>query len=257
MDWSPAQYTQFEAERTRPARDLLAQVPLDAPAQVVDLGCGPGNSTELLAARWPAADLLGLDSSPAMIAAAEARLRGRRFAVADIASWQPPQPVDLLYANAALQWLPDHDRLLPRLLGLLAPGGVLAVQVPDNLDEPSHRAMPAVAARGPWAERLAGAGAARSPRLPAERYYEILRGAGARTVEIWRTEYLHPLAGGPAAISAWLQSTGLRPYLQPLTEGERADFLAAYEAEIAPHYPVQRDGTVLLRFPRLFFVAMR
>jgi trans-aconitate 2-methyltransferase len=144
-DWNPALYTRFEDERTRPAAELLARVPLDAPSLAYDLGCGPGNSTALIAARFPGAEVVGLDTSPAMLESARARLPDLAFAQADAATWTPDRAPDLIYANAVLQWLLDHATLLPRLFGLLAPGGVLAVQMPDNLAEPTHRLMRAVA----------------------------------------------------------------------------------------------------------------
>ncbi len=252
--WDPALYTRFEAERTRPARDLLAQVPLARAATVTDLGCGPGNSTELLVARFPGAKVTGIDTSAAMLAKAQARLPDCRFAEADIASWEPDAPQDLIYANAALQWVPDHAALIPRLLGFLAPGGVLAVQVPDNRDEPSHRLMREIAADGAWAERLAPAGA-RLGVLPANTYYDLLASGGA-TVELWRTVFHHRMDEA-GAIVEWVRSTGLQPFLAPLDEAERTAFLARYETAIDQAYGVRVDGKRLLLFPRLFFVARR
>ncbi len=252
--WDPALYTRFEAERTRPARDLVAQVPLASAARVADLGCGPGNSTELLVARFPAAAVTGIDTSAAMLAQAKARLPGCRFAEADIALWEPDAPQDLIYANAALQWVPDHTALIPRLLGFLAPGGVLAVQVPDNRNEPSHRLMREVAAAGAWAERLAPA-AARLGVLPANTYYDMLAGGGA-TVELWRTVFYHRMDGAGAIVD-WVRGTGLQPFLAPLDETERAAYLAQYEASVDRAYGVRADGKRLLLFPRLFFVAQR
>lgn len=255
MDWSAAQYTKFETERSRPAVELLARVPAEDARTAADLGCGPGNSTELLCHRFPGADVCGVDTSPDMLAAARQRLPGVRFELGDLASWQGPQPLDVILANASLQWVPDHARLLPSLLAQLAPGGSLAVQVPDNLDEPSHVLMRQVAAEGPWAPRLLGAAASRAPRHAADWYHRTLR-PHAAAIDLWRTTYYHPLAGA-AAIVEWLKATGLRPFLAPLAEAERAEFLARYEAEIARAYPALPDGTVLLAFPRLFFVATR
>ncbi len=252
--WDPALYTRFEAERTRPARDLLAQVPLASAARVTDLGCGPGNSTELLVARFPGAAVTGIDTSAAMLAKAHTRLPGCRFAEADITQWEPDAPQDLIYANAALQWVPDHAALIPRLLGFLAPGGVLAVQVPDNRDEPSHRMMREVAADGAWAERLASAGA-RLGVLAADAYYDMLAGGGA-TVELWRTVFHHRMDGARAIVD-WVRSTGLQPFLAPLDETERAAYLAQYEAAVDRAYGVRADGKRLLLFPRLLFVAQR
>ena len=159
-DWSPELYARFEDERTRPAADLLARVALAAPRLAYDLGCGPGNSTELIVRRFPDAEVVGLDTSEAMLESARRRLPGVTFAAADAATWTPERAPDLVYANAVLQWVPDHPALLPRLFGLLAPGGVLAVQMPDNLAEPSHRMMREVAADGPWAAAIGDAAVA-------------------------------------------------------------------------------------------------
>jgi trans-aconitate 2-methyltransferase len=256
MSWSAVQYSKFEEERNRPIRDLLAQVPNRAAAHAVDIGCGPGNSTELLQQRFPDADVIGMDSSAEMIEAARKRLPGIHFEIDDIATWRSAGPFDVILANAVLQWLPDHASLLPALLHRLAPGGALAVQMPDNLDEPAHCLMREVAAAGPWAEKLAQAPQARSSRQSAGWYYQMLRDTGA-TVNIWRTVYHHPLAGGAGAVVEWFKGTGLRPFLDPLDPSERSAFLARYEAAVAQAYPALPNGTVLLPFPRLFFVATR
>jgi trans-aconitate 2-methyltransferase len=252
--WSPSQYLRFEDERSRPARDLLAQVPLVAPRRIVDIGCGPGNSTELLAARYPEAEVIGLDSSPEMLAAARKRLPECAFVEADITAWRPDEPVNLLFANAVLQWVPDHLAVLARLFGGLAPGAALAVQMPDNLREPSHALMHAVAANGPWMARFA-APIVREEIPPPSAYYDLFASSAAR-IDIWHTVYQHPL-DGPAAIVDWVRATGLRPYLARLEEGDHAAFLAEYESELARAYPPLTDGKVLFRFPRLFVVATR
>jgi trans-aconitate 2-methyltransferase len=256
-DWNPALYSRFEAERTRPAVELLARVPLAAGAvqAAVDLGCGPGNSTELVVRRFPGAVVTGIDNSKSMLQAAAQRLPGHRFELADIGHWAPATPPQLIFANAALQWLPDQEAQLPRLFALLAPGGALAVQVPDNLDEPSHRLMRETAAAGPWAAKIGDAGALRSPRLPAERIYDLLA-PQAEFVDVWQTVYQHPMPSARAIVD-WLRSTGLRPFIEPLDEHEREVFLRDYEARIAAAYPARADGARLLAFPRLFFVAMR
>ncbi len=256
MDWSAQQYTVFEDERTRAVRDLLAAVPGQAALTAVDLGCGPGNSTELLLRRFPGAEVTGLDSSPDMIAAAQARLPQLRFQVADIAAWDALGPFDAILANAVLQWLPDHAALLPRLLAKLAPGGSLAVQMPDNLDEPAHRLMRETAADGPWAAKLARAAEAREAMGTPGWYYGVLRPHCAR-VDVWRTTYHHPLAGGAEAVAEWFKGSGLRPFLAPLDAAERAGFLSEYRGRIAQAYPALADGSVLLPFPRLFLVATR
>ncbi|NLH82764.1 MAG: trans-aconitate 2-methyltransferase [Phyllobacteriaceae bacterium] len=254
-DWNPALYARFADERARPIADLLARVPLDAPRTIVDLGFGAGASTAPLVARFPEARVLGLDTSPAMLEKARTAVPTARFALADVAAWEPEAPVDLLFSNATLQWVGDHPTLLPRLMGHLAPGGVLAVQMPDNLDEPSHASMRAVAAEPPFAEVLREAAAARAPLLSFEATHDALA-PSATTVEIWRTTYVHPLAG-PEKIVEMVSSTGLKPFLDPLDAEAHALFLARYGARIAAAYPRTRDGHVLFRFPRLFFVAVR
>jgi trans-aconitate 2-methyltransferase len=254
-DWSAATYLRFEDERTRPAADLLARVPLEAVSLAVDLGCGPGNSTELIAGRFPEAKLVGVDSSPDMLKAAQRRLPDAAFVEADLAEWSPDRTPDLVFANAVLQWLPDHETLFPRLMRLVAPGGALAVQMPDNLSEPSHAVMAEVARDGRWAERIASAGASRTEILSGEAYFDLLA-PHAASVDVWRTTYLHPLDDAEA-IASWLKATGLRPYLDPLDEDERKAFLALYVERLRAFYPERGAGKVLLRFPRLFVVATR
>jgi trans-aconitate 2-methyltransferase len=269
--WSARQYAQFEDERTRPVRDLLAALPAIDARSVIDVGCGPGNSTELLAARFAGAAVSGFDSSADMIAAARRRLPGLQFDLADVERWAYEShaghttgarsatggtaPFDVILANAVLQWLPDHARLFPALAAKLAPGGALAVQMPDNLDEPAHRLMRDIAADGPWAAKLAAATAARSSLPTADRYDEILSTAGCR-VEIWRTTYYHALSGGAAAVVEWFKGSGLRPFIAPLDDDEREEFLMRYRSAVARAYPVKPDGGVLLPFPRLFIVAV-
>ena len=254
-DWNPALYTRFEDERTRPAAELLARVHLAAPRLAYDLGCGPGNSTALIATRFPDAEVIGLDTSPAMLESARVRLPRLAFALADAATWTPERAPDLIYANAVLQWLPDHASLLPRLFGLLAPGGVLAVQMPDNLVEPTHRLMRETAASGPWATAIGDpAVAGRLGRMlePAA-YYDLLAPLSAE-VDVWRTAYHHPMADA-ATIVAWVSATGLKPFIDPLDAAQRTGFLAAYTAAIEAAYPPRSDGRRLLTFPRVFIVA--
>lgn len=254
-EWSARQYLKFEDERTRPARDLLAQVPLAGARRVVDIGCGPGNSTELLVERFPGAEVLGLDTSPDMLEAARKRLPDVHFFKADISSWRPAGEVDLLYANAVFQWVPDHGGLLARLLAALPSGGVLALQMPDNLGEASHRLMAETARSGPWAKLYEGHEIARAKLPSPAAYYDLLEPHAAR-IDIWHTAYNHPLPNA-AAIVEWVKGTGLRPWLDPLGPEERAAYLAEYERRLAEAYPPLTDGRVLLRFPRLFIVATR
>lgn len=256
MSWSASQYSKFEAERNRPVIDLLAHIATRPVRSAIDIGCGPGNSTELLQARFPDAVVAGMDSSVDMIAAARARMPTCDFAIADISDWHAAASFDVILANAALQWLPDHAALLPALMARLAPGGSLAVQMPDNLNEATHRIMREVAAAGPWAAKLADAAAARTQLHDASWYHRLLAAHGT-SIDIWRTVYHHRLADGAAGIVEWLKGTGLRPFLDPLDGEERATFLHDYQAAVAKAYPPLADGAVLLPFPRLFFVAVR
>ena len=254
-DWQAKQYVLFEKERTRPVRDLLAAVPATDVRMAVDLGCGPGNSTEVLAAHAPGAAISGLDSSRDMIAAARKRLPQLQFDTGDVATWDAAGPYDLILANAVLQWVPDHERLLPSLVTRLAPGGSLAVQMPDNLDMPSHRAMREVAALPEFAAAIGDAAAVRSRILPAETYYDLVSNDAA-AVDVWRTTYYHPMPS-PRAIVDWLRGTGLRPFLQRLDDAASDTFLREYEARVDAAFPERVDGLRLLPFPRLFIVATR
>ncbi|GAB3319914.1 trans-aconitate 2-methyltransferase [Larkinella ripae] len=255
MSWSAKQYSVFETERNRPIQDLLARIPTMNVITAADIGCGPGNSTELLRQHFPEATITGMDSSPDMIEAARRRLPDLAFEIADIATWANKGPFDVILANAALQWVPDHASLLPALLNKLTPGGSLVIQMPDNFEEPAHQLMRKVASNGPWAEKLAQA-QNRQERKGAHWYYGLLQ-PKVRALDLWRTTYFHPLAGGAAAIVEWFKGTGLRPFLEPLDASEQSAYLAQYQQEIARAYPVFPDGTVLLPFPRLFLVAVR
>jgi len=253
-DWNPQLYTRFEDERTRPAAELLARVTIEHPRRVVDLGCGPGNSTQLLFDRYPDAHIVGVDTSQAMLSAAGARLPRVDFELGDIAQWSPREPVDLIYANAALHWVAQHERLIPRLMACLAPGGGLAVQMPDNLNEPSHVLMRETAADPRFAAALEAADKAREGILPAQQYYDLL--APLADVDLWRTTYHHRMDDANAIVQ-WLRATGLRPFLDALTPERQTLYLEDYRRRIDAAYPERADGKRLLMFPRLFFVARR
>lgn len=256
MAWSPAQYLKFEDERTRPARDLLAQVPLDEPALAVDMGCGPGNSTELIAERFPQARVEGMDSDENMLEAARKRLPALTFSHGDLGTWLPTEKADLLYANAVFQWVPDQLTVLKRLMAEgLKPGGVLAIQMPDNLTEPTHRLMEETALSGPWVQRFAG-GKGKRPSMPTPADYMNALNPLSSRVDLWHTVYYHPLANAEAIVE-WVKGTGLRPWLDLLEEKDRPAYLEAYTHAIAQAYPPLDDGRVLLRFPRLFVVATK
>jgi trans-aconitate 2-methyltransferase len=256
MTWSAQQYVAFEDERTRPARDLLSGVPTIGARSAVDVGCGPGNSTEALIKRFPEATVSAFDSSPDMIEAARKRLPHVRLETLDVAAWADPGPFDVILANAVLQWVPDHLALLPTLTAKLSPGGSLAIQMPDNLEEPAHVLMRQIANDARWGGKLAAAAGARKKMAGLDWYYAFLRQSCAR-VDVWRTTYHHPLAGGAAAVVEWFRGSGLRPFLDPLDDDERAAYLVAYTAAVARAYCPLADGTVLLPFPRVFMVATR
>jgi len=254
-DWSARQYLKFEDERTRPPRDLLAQVPLQNPQLIVDLGCGPGNSTELLVARFPQAQVIGLDSSPDMLRKARERLPNCKFMQGDIATWKPDSDTELIFSNAVLQWLPDHQPVMRRLLEALPKGGVLAVQMPDNTREPGLVFQREVGESGPWQNHPEIKAAARKDLPPPEAYYDLLKPICSR-IDIWHSVYNHVMAS-PQAITEWFKGSSLQPFLSPLDAGAREQFLAAYTAKIVGAYKPRFDGKVLLRFPRLFIIAVR
>jgi trans-aconitate 2-methyltransferase len=253
VTWNPTTYLAFADERTRPAGELLARVPGEAPARVIDLGCGPGNSTGLLRARWPDAQLEGLDSSPDMLEQARKSGVEADWLLADVASWRANALYDVVFSNATFQWLGDHPVLLPQLIQAVKPGGTFAFQVPHNMDAPSHVLMREIASRGPWAAKLANVREV-SVLIP-QSYHAILK-PHAAAVDIWETEYLHVLSGEDA-VYHWVSGTGLRPFVQALAAEERDAFIAGYKARLSEAYPRQPDGTTLFPFKRLFAVARR
>ena len=255
VDWNPAQYLRFAAERSRPAQDLMERVAVAEPdgARLFDLGCGTGTGARALKARWPKARVTGVDASAPMLAEAKAGGGDVVWIEADLAAWRPDRPADLIYSNAALQWLPDHDRLFPSLVDGLKPGGILAIQMPLNHDAPSHRLMVDTADTGPWWRRFAAV-----PRQPPTRsagaYYDLLAGR-VRHLDLWETTYLHVLEGDNPVVE-WVKGTGLRPWLEAAGESRDA-FLARYAERIQLAYPKRADGRTLFPFRRLFIVATR
>jgi len=254
LSWNPERYLAFADQRTRPAVDLLARVPLAAAARIADLGCGPGNATRPLVERWPGAEVTGVDSSSDMLAKAAASGLPATWVEADLAAWAPDAPFDLIYSNAALHWLDGHATLLPRLLRRLGPEGVLAVQMPRNFEAPSHTLLCDTARNGPWAGRLAGF--LESPPVAAPEWYYDLLAPHAGTVDIWETVYLHVL-GGDDPVLRWTRSTALRPVMDALDEEQFAAFEAAYAARLREAYPRRSDGRTLFPFRRLFIIAQR
>lgn len=255
--WDPRQYARFEAERDRAALDLMLRLPDDlAPREIWDLGCGAGQHAALMRRRHPDAAVHGLDSSAAMLDMARALDPGVDWRLGDIAAWTPDRPVDLIFANASLQWLADHEVLVPGLAAKLAPGGVLAIQMPLAWDTRHHRLLRETAARGDWAAALAGV--ERLPLLPEPADYYALLAGTCESMDIWSTTYLHALTGEDAVLE-WMRGTALRPYLTALADDPAlsAAFEDALGDALSTAFPMRPDGVTLLPFPRLFLVARR
>ena len=252
--WQPGVYLAFAAFRARPVEDILRRIDLDIPGSVFDLGCGAGNVTAMLAAKWPGRDLTGLDSSPAMLAEAQKRFPALRWQHGDIAAWTPPAPPALVFSNAALHWVPDHRVLFPRLLRTLAPGGVLAAQMPNTADAPYRSCLDDVLAREPWRSRFRDVATHPDP-LPAAAYYGVLADAAA-SVDIWETHYVHALENLDAVVS-WVSGAALVPYLSLLSDDDKVGFCADYRAAAQDYYRPEADGRVLFTMRRIFVVARR
>ncbi|MDP8979194.1 MAG: methyltransferase domain-containing protein [Acidobacteriota bacterium] len=254
-EWDAELYLKFAGERTQPSIDLIQRVKLTAPRRIVDLGCGPGNSTEALRCRWPEAEITGLDSSPRMIEAAGKAYPDGVWELGDAATWTAREPFDLVFSNAMFQWLPDHPALCRHLFRQLAPGGALAVQMPAHHDSPVHREMLEVSKDCAWTDRMETARAALT-REPPSLYYDTLAPEAAH-LDVWETIYYHVLAG-PEAILEWFRGTGLRPFLEALNSNpERLRFEQMLLERYTASYPRQPDGHVLFPFRRLFFIACR
>ena len=250
--WDASQYLQFADERTRPCRDLIGRIALPEPARIIDLGCGPGNSTEVLAERWPEAEITGLDGSPAMIAAAQKSHPNKTWVTGDIASWTADAPCDLIFSNAALHWVPDHSTILPRLVGQLSREGALAFQVPANFDAPAHRAMRELASSPDWQSHFPRSVREWHVHEPAF-YYDLLAPVVGR-LDFWTTEYFH-LMESSEAIVEWYKGTGLRPYLDALPAAEQGRFLIDYRRLLHEAFPPRADGRVIFPFLRFFLIA--
>ncbi|MSP29593.1 MAG: methyltransferase domain-containing protein [Acetobacteraceae bacterium] len=250
--WDPMQYLCFGDERLRPALDMMARVKLTAPRRIVDLGCGPGNVTAILKQRFPGAAVTGLDSSAAMLEKARLAAPDCHFVQGDFLTWGPEEPPDLIYSNAALHWVDQHATLFPRLLSLLAPSGVLAVQMPAMHKAPLRTLPYFMGPKGPWAKHLRGVASAPDILEPGE-YWDILRPRAA-TLDLWETVYMHALQG-ENAVGEWATGSSLRPFLDALPADLRAPFRTAYDAEANREYPRRPDGITLLPFRRIFIVA--
>lgn len=249
--WNPGQYMRFGSDRLRPALDLMAQILLETPSSVIDLGCGPGNVTDLLAKRWPGAKISGLDGSVDMLKQAQDSYANISWQVGDVETWVPDQPVDLIFSNACLHWLDNHDVLFPRLFDQLNPGGVMAIQMPNNFSSPTHQLI---------RDCLDPIGRSDlAPNFPvqtSEFYYDIL-GSGCVSLNIWETRYLHVLEGENPVFN-WTKGAALRPVLEDLTsEQDREKFLRDYAAAIELAYEKRADGKTLMPFNRFFLTAVK
>ncbi|MBF0166438.1 MAG: methyltransferase domain-containing protein [Alphaproteobacteria bacterium] len=255
MTWDPKQYLKFSDLRLRPALDLLARIPLDSPRRIYDLGCGAGNVTRQLAQRWPEAKITGVDSSVEMLAEAKKNLPGAEWMKADLATWRPPSPGDLIFSNALFHWIKGHREIFPRLMSDLAPGGVLAVQMPRNQGEASHTTILKVANDGPWRELLAPLGDLFEMHAP-EAYHDLLRSLAGH-LDIWESIYQQALTGDDPVLE-WIKGTALRPYLAALADQPdlKEGFLAELGTRLRLAYPKRSDGVTLLPFRRLFIVAV-
>lgn len=252
--WDADTYLKFANERTQPSIDLVQRINLQNPRRIIDLGCGPGNSTEALRRRWPDASITGLDNSQQMIDAAREAYPDGSWVMADASSWQADEPFDLVFSNAMLHWLPDHATVCSHLLRQVVPGGALAVQLPAHYDSPLHREIVEVSKDPAWNDRMQNARAAVTFEPPSF-YYDLFR-PGTSRLDLWETTYYHTV-DGPEAVIEWFRGTGLRPFLEALPAGERLQFERMLLDRYQKTYPRRASGQVLFPFRRLFFIAYR
>lgn len=254
-NWNAEHYMRYGDQRTRAAADLAARINLDAPRTIADLGCGPGNSTQILRTRWPHSDILGIDNSSEMIEAAKLSFPEQNWLLADVSGWRPADPIDLVYSNAALQWLPSHDTLMRHLFTRVAAGGALAFQIPSSTYARVRTLIHEISRDSAWTERMDAPRSALTMESPAF-YYDTLASEATR-LDIWETEYNHVMDSGDAIVD-WIASTGLRPFLAALdTEIERNDFLTELQRRVSMAYKSRTDGKVLFPFRRTFVIAYR
>lgn len=254
-DWKPDLYLKFEKQRTQPSIDLAARIDITNPRRIIDIGCGPGNSTAVLKNRWPNADFTGMDRSPSMITQAQETDNDITWVCADAAGdLSALGHFDVVFSNAALQWMPEHERLLPNLFGLLEAGGVFAAQIPNTTHMPIHIALQSLVKGQKWGTKL-GAVTTHST-YAAPYYYDILSGLKA-DIDLWETHYFHVMESHFALVQ-WYSSTGLRTYLNSLEgEQEKSAFLADFESTLQSAYSAQSDGKVLFPFVRIFFIVRK
>lgn len=253
--WDPGGYMRFGDERTRASIDLASRIAIESPSSVIDLGCGPGNSTRTLQQRWPCARVTGLDSSAQMIDSARREYPEGDWVLSAIEDWRPASAFDVVFSNAAIQWLPDHGPLVERLFGSVSSGGALAFQIPSAEHALVRTLIHEIALDAEWAPRMAGPLGALTMESPSF-YYDHLAPA-ARALDIWETEYSHVM-DSPSAIVDWIASTGLRPFLDVLEpDGESERFVTRLHERVSQSYPTRVDGRVLFPFKRTFVIAYR
>lgn len=254
-DWNSQQYLKFKAERTQPAIDLARRMELKGPHKIADIGCGPGNSTGVLQQLYPDAEITGFDNSENMLASARENCPQAKFEFCDVSCDLPnlSSDFDAVFSNACLQWLPEHAKRIPELVGMLKPGGTLAVQIPVNFEEPIHKIISAAVASEKWRSFFP------HPRifytLTPEEYYGILT-ESCSEFKIWQTTYFHVLPSHQAILE-WYRSTGMKPYLDVLPSEKKPQFEADVMEQVKKAYPLQKDGRVIFRFPRLFFLGVK
>lgn len=253
-DWNPAQYLRYGSERLRPALDLMSRIDFESPETVYDLGCGTGTITGILQERWPEAKVTGVDSSASMLERTRDLETGVYWQHSDLNDWQPESPADVVYSNAALHWLDDHEQLFPRIMDAVKPGGVLAVQMPENFGAPSHTSIADTVREGPWRERLAPF-QREHPVAEPSFYYDLISQMSS-SVDMWETTYMHILEGEDPVVE-WTKGTMLRPLLDNLSDEEGVAFLKSYTEKVAKAYPHSANGKTVLPFKRLFIVAVK
>ena len=252
MTWDPAQYLTFGGHRIRPALDLLSAIPLKAPKTILDLGCGPGNVTPFLQNRWPDARIVGLDNSKEMLEKACSEHPNMEWINANLSEWKPEEPFDLLYSNAVLHWVEDHNSIFPLLLTWVKPGGYVAIQMPRNFKAQSHITVYDTIRNGDWRDRLEYL-IRDEPTSPPSFYYDLLKPL-VQSLELWETEYQQILEG-ENPVPEYVKGSWLKPFLDALKEPEKSIFEAKYKRDVLVHYPPQTDGKTLFPFRRLFIVA--
>jgi trans-aconitate 2-methyltransferase len=252
-DWNPQQYLQFEKERTQPAIDLVAKIPMEDPQTVIDIGCGPGNSTQILYKRWLLADIIGVDNSRTMIERARADYPHQQWEIRDASNPDFRRKYDIVFSNATLQWIPDHDILITRLFEMVNDNGILAVQMPANNESPFYKILLRVAGNSKWGGYTSGCEKLLTYHS-AEFYYNKLSSL-TQNIDLWKTTYFHVMQSHKD-LTAWHKSTGMRPFLEKLpNDKDREEFEKEIVKECMGSYPIQSDGNILYHFDRLFFIA--